>query len=100
MGGRPWRLTMSDNGNNWPVEDLGKPALRLELSSPEPPAPGLEPGTELIAPASISLRVQRANDAGRSRPVMADLTADAVWLQDVWQSRRVRLTDLDRAEIT
>src|SRR5262245_4285446 len=90
---------MNDNGNNLPVADLDKPALRPELASPEFPAPAPDPATELLGPVSISLRVQRANDAGRDRPVMAALTTDAVWLQDVWQSRRVRLTDLDRAEI-
>src|SRR5262249_61854069 len=80
---------MNDNGNNLPVADLDKPALRPELASPEFPAPAPDPATELLGPASISLRVQRANDAGRDRPVMAALTPDALWLQDVWQARRV-----------
>jgi hypothetical protein len=38
-----------------------------------------------------SLRVERGTPADGARRVLIALTAVALWLQDVWQPRQVRL---------
>src|SRR6266702_569433 len=37
---------------------------------------------EIIAPMQASLRIERGDQAGRLVKVMADLTTDAIWIQD------------------
>ncbi|HEV3081469.1 MAG TPA: tetratricopeptide repeat protein, partial [Gemmataceae bacterium] len=56
------------------------------------------PFEEIIAPTQASLRIERGTQPGRTRPVMAALTADALWIQDTWQQWQVPLQALGDIE--
>src|SRR5262245_11111325 len=58
----------------------------------EPPRP--DAAAAIIAPTPVALWAEGGARPGRPRPVMAALTAEALWVQDTWQLRRVPLHSL------
>jgi tetratricopeptide (TPR) repeat protein len=85
------------------VEDGNTPpevGFTVEPSSaPGPPPPGGESPrpqsfAEILTPTQVTLRVERGDRPAREAPVLAALTADALWLQDTWQLRQVPLRSL------
>jgi tetratricopeptide (TPR) repeat protein len=67
------------------------PPSARDLPLPEAPRPAADPPAEVIAPTPVSLRSERGPQAGRRRRFVAALTADALWVQQTWQLRRVPL---------
>jgi tetratricopeptide (TPR) repeat protein len=75
----------------------------------EPPAPktpvvdeqaaASQPDVETLGPVSVTLRVERGDVADPPRLVMAGLTAEALWIQDVWPTRRIALRDVAGVEV-
>jgi tetratricopeptide (TPR) repeat protein len=61
----------------------------LAVPAPETVPPLPKSIVEIMAPVRLTLR-----DRNRTVEVMAALTADAVWLQDTWQSRAMPLQGL------
>jgi tetratricopeptide (TPR) repeat protein len=90
---------MAENGNH--PSEAGFTAAPPPVPLPPPadePEPSAEPPAEVIAPTPVSLRVGGGAAPGRTRPVMAALTADTLWLQDTWELRRVPLSALAAIE--
>jgi tetratricopeptide (TPR) repeat protein len=74
------------------------PPPLAEPPPPEQPPPSPDPFREIIAPTPVSLRTEYRTLQGRPRPVMACLTADALWLQDTWELRQVPLPSVTSVE--
>src|SRR6516165_10565816 len=60
--------------------------------------PGPTPLAFLLAPTQATLRSERCGDPGRFVPVMAALTADALWIQEAWRLRWIPLRSLGAIE--
>jgi tetratricopeptide (TPR) repeat protein len=85
------------------IED-GKTVPEAGFTAAPPPSPDLapseeprrnpDPPAEILPPTPVALRTEGGSGPGRARPVMAALTADALWLQDTWQLRQVPLAAL------
>jgi tetratricopeptide (TPR) repeat protein len=50
---------------------------------------------EVIAPTPATLRAGRGSKRTRPTPVVAALTSQALWIQDTWQTRALRLKGLE-----
>lgn len=81
-------------GQTVPVPALSELRTLPSPNPAEPPAP--KPDAEILPPTPVTLRIDGSPLAPRA--VLAALTADALWVLDTWQLRRVplhTLTDLD-----
>ena len=77
---------MIEDDNDTP--ETGFTAVPPPLPDSEPPdepRPDPEPPAEVLPPTPALLRTEGGVEAGRVRPVMAALTADALWLQETWK---------------
>ena len=73
--------------------------IPAESPSPESPPPQGERKPpevlpEVIAPTAVSVRSGRGTRSKRHKDHMVTLTPEALWIQDVWQVRRLALCDL------
>jgi hypothetical protein len=68
----------------------GLAELRLTRERPPPPA---RPTAEILAPTQVSPRTKRG-----AASVMAALSANALWIQDVWQLRQIPLQTISAIE--
>jgi tetratricopeptide (TPR) repeat protein len=87
-----WQLAGAEDGNN-PAEETSVtvPPPAPDLPIPVRPSPVQDALKEVIDPTPVSLRTEYRTLRSRPRPVMAALTADALWIQDTWQLRQVPL---------
>jgi hypothetical protein len=75
-----------------PPGDLPRAHFDAPRSEPLPLA-------DVLAPTWASLRVEGGAPADGDRRVLVALTADALWMQDVWQLRQVPLANLADVEL-
>jgi hypothetical protein len=71
-----------------------RPARRPAPRAPRYALERTDPARRRPRPDGASLRVEHAAPPNGDRRVLVALTADAHWLQDVWQLRQVRLADI------
>src|SRR5262249_25803235 len=60
--------------------------------------PQLDPFEEILPPTQVTLRTRPGSPSQGSAPVMATLTADAVWIQETYHLRKVPLQALATIE--
>jgi tetratricopeptide (TPR) repeat protein len=86
---------MVEDGNTTPETGFTNvPPAAPDHSLPDESSTNPATPTEIIPPTPVVLRPERRGQAGRSRRVVAALTADALWIQDIWQLRHVPLSTL------
>jgi tetratricopeptide (TPR) repeat protein len=91
---------MSEDGNHSP--DTGFTAMPSPSPDPAPadePRPDPGPPAEVLPPTPVVLSIEGGFGSGGARPVLAALTADALWLQDTWRLRHVPLSALAGIEM-
>src|SRR5262245_43716859 len=93
-----------DCGRMFPVPPLSELRVQAVVDAAPLPAldscpagdvpPGPAPLAEIIPPTQVFLRTKRGDRPDRRVRVMAALTPEAIWIQDTWQVRCLRLQDL------
>ncbi len=82
------------------VEDEDTPLEAHFTARPRPlpdcvpadaPQPDLNPSPKILLTTSVSLWIEGGERTVSPRPVLAALTADALWIQDTWQLRQIPL---------
>jgi tetratricopeptide (TPR) repeat protein len=90
---------MAEDENRPPEESFTPvPPSVTDLPPADAPGAGAAPPAEVIAPTPVALGTDGGARPGRTRPVLAALTIDALWLQDTWELRQVPLSALAAIE--
>jgi tetratricopeptide (TPR) repeat protein len=65
---------------------------------PEEMPPSPRPPVEILAQTQVALQIENGIQPARPRQVVIALTADSLWIQDIWQLRRVPLPAIGTLE--